>query len=280
MSDVDDATISAGVDQVPVAADAPLVDTGGDEVMAGCEPLSHVGTREAGVLVLHGFTGNPSSMRNQAEAFAELGFHVEMPRLPGHGTTIGDMLTTSWIDWTREVEAAYQRLAERVSAIVVMGLSMGGSLTLWTGLAHPEVNGLVCVNPATQPQPDEVMEMLAEMLEDGITVMPAIGSDIADESVAEIAYDGTPVGPLLSLNSDGLTPMADRYGELVMPVVVFVSRNDHVVDPASSEYLAANVGGACEVVWLDRSFHVATQDFDRDRITAGAASFIAQVTGA
>lgn len=249
-------------------------------VMADCEPLSHVGNRNAGVLVLHGFTGNPSSMRLQGEALAALGYHIEMPRLPGHGTSIDDMLTTSWADWTGAVEAAYQRLAERVPAIVVMGLSMGGSLTLWTGLGHPEVKGLVCVNPATQPQPDDVMEMLAEMLEDGITVMPAIGSDIADETVQEISYDGTPVGPLLSLNNDGLAPMAKRYGELTMPMLVFVSRNDHVVEPASSEFLAANVGGACELVWLDRSFHVATQDFDRDLITAGSAAFVARVTGA
>ena len=249
-------------------------------VMAGCEPISHRGTRSAGVLVLHGFTGNPSSMRLQAEAFAELGYHVEMPRLPGHGTSLADMLTTSWSDWSGEVEAAYQRLVSRTEAIVVMGLSMGGSLTLWTGLKHPEVKGLVCVNPATQPQPDEVVAMLAEMLDDNVTVMPGIGSDIADPDVAEIAYEGTPVAPLLSLNNDGLAPMADRYGEMTMPILVFVSRNDHVVEPANSEYLAANVGGDCELVWLDRSFHVATQDFDRDLITSRSAAFVAQVTGA
>ena len=249
-------------------------------VMAGCEPLSHDGIRSAGVLVLHGFTGNPSSMRLQAEAFAALGYHVELPRLPGHGTTLDDMLTTSWADWSGAVEAAYQRLAARTESIVVMGLSMGGSLTLWTGLHHPEVKGLVCVNPATRPQPDDVLAMLAEMLDEGTAVMPAIGSDIADPDVAEIAYDGTPVKPLLSLNNDGLAPMVDRYGELTMPILVFVSHNDHVVEPANSEHLAANVGGDCDLVWLDRSFHVATQDFDRDLITSRAVAFVAQVTGA
>ena len=59
------------------------------------------------MLVLHGFTGNPSSMRGLAEAMAGAGFHVEMPRLPGHGTTVEDMMTTGWADWTGEVEAAY-----------------------------------------------------------------------------------------------------------------------------------------------------------------------------
>ena len=113
--------------------------------------MSHVGTTDVGVLVLHGFTGNPSSMRRLAEAMVALGHHVEMPRLPGHGTTIDDMLDTGWADWSGEVAAAHARLAERVESIVVMGLSMGGALTLWCGFNLPGIAGLVCVNPGDVP---------------------------------------------------------------------------------------------------------------------------------
>ncbi|NND76450.1 MAG: alpha/beta fold hydrolase [Ilumatobacter sp.] len=248
--------------------------------MPGAEPTSHVGARHAGVLMLHGFTGNPSSVRNQAQACVDAGFHVESPRLPGHGTAIEEMLDTGWADWSGEVEAAYARLAARVDQIVVMGLSMGGSLTLWTGLEHPDVRGLVCVNPATQTQPSEVLDMIAEMLADGVDVMPGIGSDIADPSAVEIAYPGTPLRPLLSFLNDGLAPITDRFGELAMPILLYTSRQDHVVDPASSEHLAATAGGAVEHVWLDRSYHVATQDYDRDTISAGAIAFVERVTGA
>src|ERR1700749_1310253 len=130
-------------------------------VLPGAEPWAHpaldpTGGRAAVALVLHGFTGNPSSMRGLAETFAAEGLHVELPRLPGHGTSLEDMLPTRWADWSAEVEAAYQRLAARAGKIVVAGLSMGGSLTLWTGLQHPEVAGLICVNPATAPQGAEV----------------------------------------------------------------------------------------------------------------------------
>ncbi len=69
-------------------------------------------------------------------------------------------------------------------------------------------------------------------------------------------------------------------GVLVLPVLIYTSHNDHVVPPENSEHIANTVGGAVEHVWLDRSFHVATQDFDRDDITAGAAAFVARVTGA
>lgn len=242
--------------------------------------MSHEGSRDAGVLVIHGFTGNPSSLRAQADSFAELGFHVELPRLPGHGTTLDDMLTTSWADWSREAEAAYQRLALRTENIVVMGLSMGGTLTLWVGLQHPDAAGLVLVNPAAVNQANDALTMIKEMVDDGVTVAPGIGSDIADPDATEIAYEGTPLVPLLSLNNDGIAPIVDRYGELAMPILLYTSKNDHVVPPAASDHLAATAGGAVEHVLLERSFHVATQDYDAADITAGATAFAARVTGA
>jgi carboxylesterase len=247
-------------------------------VLPGADAWSHDGTLDTGVLTIHGFTGNPSSMRGMAEALADAGFHVELPRLPGHGTALDEMLPTRWDDWTSEVEAAYQRLAARAQTVVVAGLSMGGSLTLWTGLQHPDVAGLVCVNPATMPAAPEVVAMLDEMLADGNETMPGIGSDIADPDVVESAYEGTPLRALRSLMIDGLTPMSERYGELKMPLRLFTSRQDHVVEPAGSEFLASHYGGPVEHTWLDRSYHVATQDYDRDLILAETVEFAKRVT--
>ncbi len=250
-------------------------------VIPGCEPFSHVGTGSTGVLVLHGFTGNPSSMTPQATAFAAAGLHVEQPRLPGHGTSLEDMMTTDWSDWSGEAAAAYDRLAERADKIVVIGLSMGGTLTLWTGLQRQDddrLKGLICVNAATVPQPDDVMAMVAEMLDDGTEVMPGIGSDIADPDVTEIAYEGTPLRQLVSLSNDGLAPIADRYGEITIPILIFSSVDDHVVPPASSEHLRDTAGGEVEFVVLERSYHVATQDYDRDLISEQSLAFIERVT--
>jgi carboxylesterase len=69
------------------------------DIIEGAEPWSHVGEGPHGALVVHGFTGNPGSMRGVAEALAAAGFHVEMPLLPGHGTRVEDMLPTRWADW-------------------------------------------------------------------------------------------------------------------------------------------------------------------------------------
>jgi carboxylesterase len=247
-------------------------------LIPGAEPWSHHGTSAHGALVVHGFTGNPGSMRGVAEALADAGFHVEMPLLPGHGTTIDDMLPTRWVDWAKAAEEAYQSLAERVDKVIVVGLSMGGALTLRLGADHPEIAGLVCINPATQPQADDVIAMLQAMIDGGTDIIPAIGSDIADPDAHESAYEGTPLVPLLSLVNDGLGPLGAEYPDMRQPLLLMNSPQDHVVDPAQSEFLAATYGGPIERISLDRSYHVATQDYDKDLVFRSTVEFARRVT--
>jgi carboxylesterase len=212
-------------------------------------------------------------MRGLAEAFAGAGLHVELPRLPGHGTAVDDMIATRWEDWAAEVEAAYQRLAARVPKVIVAGLSMGGTLALTVAADHPEIAALVLVNPAAQPFAIEVVELVQGMVAEGQELMPGIGSDIADPDVTESAYDGTPLRPFLSFTLDGIGPVSERYGQMTAPLLLFTSRNDHVVDPAQSDFLAEHYGGPVTRVLLDRSFHVATQDFDREQIFTESVAF-------
>ena len=252
-------------------------------LMPGAEPWSYEpqGTDSgAGVLLLHGFTGSPSSLREIAERLAGGGFHVELPCLPGHGTVVDDMLLTDWTDWSGEAARAHDRLAARTDRTVVIGQSMGGALALWTALQGPGISAVVCVNPVVLPQPPEVIEMLQELLDDGIEVVPGAGPDIADPDGTDISYEGTPVRPLLSLLDHGLTPMRDRFGEIDVPLRLFTSRQDHVVEPANSEHLAATFGGPVEHTWLERSYHVATRDHDRELIATETLAFVERVTAA
>ncbi len=247
-------------------------------LIPGADPWSHIGNGPHGALVLHGFTGNPGSMRGVAEALAAAGFHVEMPLLPGHGTVVDDMLPTRWADWAGAAEAAYLTIASRADKVIVVGLSMGGALALRIGADHPEVAGLVCINPATQPQAPEVLAMLQGMIDSGLEVMPAIGSDIADPDAHESAYDATPLRPLLSLVNDGLAPLASEYPRMRQPLLLLSSPQDHVVEPASADYLEASYGGPVERILLELSYHVATQDFDKELIFTSTVAFAERVT--
>jgi carboxylesterase len=250
-----------------------------DAQLAGCEPWSTDGGERAGhgVLVLHGFTGCPQSMRPLAEAFAAAGFAIEMPLLPGHGTTVDDMITTSWADWSAAAEAAYEGLATRCDKVVVAGLSMGGTLTAWLASRHPEIAGIVCVNPAVRV-PDEMVTLLRDTLASGVDRFPSIGGDVADPDVTETAYDAAPLAPLLSL-AEAAAALRDDLGKVACPVLLMTSPQDHVVQPSDSDELAAGVAGDVERVSLDRSFHVATIDHDRDLINEKAVDFAGRVTG-
>ena len=246
-------------------------------IIDGAEPWSHTGSGQDGAVVLHGFTGNPASMRGVATALADAGFHIELPLLPGHGTSLDDMLPTRWADWIGEAEAAYQRLAQRATHIVVVGLSMGGALTLRLGADHPEIAGLVCINPVAQPQQPEIIEMLQAMVAGGTPAIPGIGSDIADPDSQENAYDGTPLEPLLSLLLDGAEPNSHEYADMRIPLLLMNSPQDHVVEPAQAEYLVDRYGGPVERITLERSYHVATQDYDKELIFASTVEFSTRV---
>jgi carboxylesterase len=247
----------------------------GKDIVPGCEPWSAAGGPH-GVLVLHGFTGNPQSMRGLAAAFADAGFAVEQPLLPGHGTSVDDLQTTGWSDWSAAAEAAYHELAGRVDRVVVAGLSMGGSLSCWLASRHPEIAGIVCVNPAVSV-PEDMVAALREMLDGGVDRIPAIGGDVADPDQREKAYDATPLAPLLSLAA-----AADEFREdlakIACPVLIMNSPQDHVVEPVNSDILAAGVSGPVERVTLERSYHVATLDHDRDLISERAIEFARKVT--
>ncbi len=253
---------------------------GGDvtqlEVLPGCEAWSAQGGPH-GALVVHGFTGSPQSVRGLAEAFAAAGFTVELPRLPGHGTSVDDMITTGWDDWSAAAEAAFDDLAGRTDTVVVAGLSMGGALTAWLATRHPEIAGIVCINPVVDVG-EAVADMARDQLAAGTDRFPSIGGDVADPEGREKAYDAAPLAPLLSMH-EGTTALRDDLGKIACPLLLMTSAQDHVVPPVNSDMLAEAVSGPVERVTLERSYHVATLDYDKDLINDRAVAFARSLTG-
>lgn len=244
-------------------------------VMAGAEPFAHEGGPN-GVLVLHGFTGNPQSMRPLGAALAQAGYSVELPLLPGHGTAVEDMIPTRFADWAGAADSAYESLSAKCRQVAVAALSMGGTLACRLAERRPEIKGLVLVNPLVDPPADSYREVLRALIASGIEVAPGVGSDIAQEGVEELAYPGTPLTAALSL-FEGVDDVAAALGRIRCPVLLFSSRNDHVVPSSSGDVLVAGVSGPIERIWLKRSYHVATLDHDAAEIEAGTVSFMAEV---
>jgi len=212
-------------------------------------------------------------MRGLALALAGAGLTVELPLLPGHGTAIADMVPTGWEDWSGAAEAAYLELAARCGSVVVVGLSMGGTLAVWLGERHPEIAALVLVNPLIQPPDADTVAFIDAMIEGGDEVAPGIGSDIALEGAVETAYPELPLRAARSLFA-AAGDVADHLGSVTSPVLLFSSAEDHVVPPVSGDRLVEGVKGPVERIVLERSFHVATLDYDKDEIEARTVKFV------
>ena len=111
-------------------------------------PFRHDGS-DIGVLLCHGFPGAPGSMRDWADQLVDAGYTVRLPLLPGHGTKWPDANRTTFDDWLAEVTRAFQELRATCRAVVICGLSMGGTLTLRLAELYPAaVDGVVLVNPS------------------------------------------------------------------------------------------------------------------------------------
>jgi carboxylesterase len=245
-------------------------------IIPGAEPLFHEGG-PVGALVIHGFTGNPVTMRPLADAFVAGGFTVSMPRLPGHGTTIEDMLTTGWPEWSAEAERAYQELAAKTEKVVVAGLSMGGTLTAWLAAHHPEIAGIILINAAVKPYDPDSKSFIQAMIDAGDVIAPGVGADLADPDAHEPAYDGSPLPSLLTM-FDAVDDLQGRLGDITCPALVMQAPQDHVVDPSSADHVAGLLGGPVERLSLDRSYHVATLDYDKELINERSVEFARKVT--
>jgi carboxylesterase len=234
------------------------------------------GTEAIGVLVLHGFTGSPGTMQPLTDGLRAAGFDVTVPTLPGHATVVDDMVPTRWDDWSSAAEAAYLEVAARFERVVVAGLSMGGTLTCWLASRHPEIAGIVCVNPLVLPRDPAEIAFIDELIAAGEVLTDAVGDDIAMPGVIEPCYDKTPLAALRSLLG-AVHDLQDGLGRITMPLLLLTSVEDHVVDPLNSDHLANSVSGPAERVRLERSYHVAVLDYDQDLIVDRSVEFITKL---
>ena len=232
--------------------------------------------RRIGVLLSHGFTGSPASIRPWAEHLAEQGYAVRVPLLPGHGTTWQEMNRTGWADWSTAIEATYADLAARCDAVVVGGLSMGGTLALWLASRHPEIAGVVVVNPAVTSTNKQLLAL--PLLKHVVPSMPGLANDVKKPGVVEHGYDRTPLRALASL-VDAWKRLRPDLPAITAPLLMFRSAEDHVVDPSSARMILQRVSSRdARELLLPDSYHVATLDNDAPTIFAESATFVERVT--
>ncbi len=243
-------------------------------VASAAAPFETQGVGTIGVLLCHGFTGSVASLRPWAEGLVDAGFEVSAPRLPGHGTDWRELNRTDWSDWYACVERARDDLAHRVDQVIVGGLSMGGALALRLAEREP-LAGLILVNPSVASRDTSMLALPA--LKHLKSSVNAIGNDIAKPGQDEGSYPRTPLAAAHSMTKLWADVRA-HLDQVRVPVLLMTSRTDHVVDALSAELLEKALPDVRRV-WLERSYHVATLDYDADLILAESIDFIRRCTG-
>jgi len=239
-------------------------------------PFSADGGR-VGVLLSHGFTGSPASMRPWGEFLAGHGLTVRVPRLPGHGTTWQEMNRTGWQDWYAAAEAALDELLDRCERVVVGGLSMGGCLALRLAQQRGrDVASVMLVNPAVASENRQLRAV--PVLKWLVASRPGIGNDIKKPGVDEHCYPRVPLKALHSMMQMWRQTCED-LPKVTQPLLMFRSAEDHVVEPLSARLIAQRVSSRdLDEHVLEDSYHVATLDNDAPAIFDESLKFIARTT--
>jgi carboxylesterase len=230
-----------------------------------------------GVLVLHGFTGNPYSMRPLAERIASAGYSVELPRLPGHGTSLEDLVPRRWSDFVEVALTGYDELAERCERVAVVGLSVGGGLTAMIAEERPSIAGCVFINPMLKGPGAEMEQGLRDLIDSGLEVLATDGgSDIKKEGTTEAKYEGWPLRALQSVIA-GVEVVDANLASITAPSLLLSSRVDHTVAPENGDEIVEKSSGPVERIWLEESYHVATLDNDQELVERSTVEFLAKV---
>jgi len=245
-------------------------------IIPTAEPFFFPGNR-IGCLLIHGYTGAPKEMRWMGEYLGNLGYTVFGVRLAGHATQPQDMLRTNWQDWVTSVEDGYNLLKGWVDQVFVIGLSMGGILSLLFASQHP-VSGVVAMS-TPYALPDDPRLPFIRIISLFIPWVKQGSSDWHNPEAAKdhISYPYFPTKAVIQLR-DLLSEMRSALPLVQVPVLLIHSRQDTGVVPRNAEQIHSLLGSQDkQLYWVENSGHVIPREPDRDLAFKTTHEFIERV---
>ena len=229
--------------------------------------------KEVGILLVHGFTGSPASMRPWAEYLNQRGYTVKVPLLPGHGKTPHDLNLVKWQEWPAKVESDLQELLRTCRKVFICGLSMGGGTTLNIATRYSkDLAGIILVNPMIHVK--FVPHQLAWAISRFQKMRDSVGDDIKRPGITEYGYDALPAVGVYELLKM-LHYTRKRLHDVTAPMLLFHSVDDHTLPVTNTEIVMKGVGSRQKQrIELVNSYHVATLDYDQEVIFENSRLFI------
>jgi len=243
-------------------------------LMPGAEPFFFQ-AGPVGCLLLHGWGGTCDSMRYLGTRLREADITAFAPLLPGYGTSPADLAQTRAVDWVHAAEDHLQALHEVCPILFVVGLSMGGIMTLYLGEMFPDiVSGIVPINGGVYINSPELAGMAFRR--DLPDIVPSWDDSILlkDRSVTEVAYRQIARATIVDVL--GLAKIVEEMlPVLTAPILMLQSKDDKVLPPSNAPSVIKRVGSSDKrFVILENSYHVATMDYDRDIVAQEVIDFV------
>lgn len=245
------------------------------------EPFYFKGN-STGLLLLHGLTGSPSEMRFLGEHLAAEGFTVSGILLSGHGTSVEDLARKRWQDWVKDAENGILELRRTCTFVVVIGLSMGGLLSLELG-ERGLVDGVAVLNA-----PMVLVDWRARFVGLAKPFLSYVektlegetrSAAISGEAGARFQYTKFPVAALASLNS-AIPRVRRRLGRITCPTLVMQSTKDRTVSPKSARILTEGLTGTrTDLIYWENSGHILTLGPEREAVALEVGRFVKKIVG-
>lgn len=228
-----------------------------------------------GCLVLHGFTGTPSSVRPLSEALAAKGYSVYAPLLSGHGTTLSDLNRCTGEDWQNDVKRGYEKLLQTgCEQVVLLGFSMGGILASLFAQEH-ECAGLVLISTPIRMRQYLINAVRLTKLIPFVEYKPKKGQKANPYSEG---YNGLATQKLNDLKALTIKTRGGLY-KIKSPVLVLQSGLDNRVDLVSVDITKYGVGSKdVRFVLLKDSHHSCVYGPEKDTVIEKSLEFIADIT--
>ncbi len=208
-------------------------------------------------------------------------------RLNGHATDIEDMRRSHWTDWTASVEDGFHLLSGSVDRVYLVGLSMGGVLSL---LMSTRLNVAGVIAMATpyklSRDPRNYPVWFIKLYGRFVKYVPKSGevpgaSWFDKEAFAShVSYSRNPVSSVAELKAL-LHEMQAALSEVRKPVILIHSKDDPYVLPENMEKIYAGLVALHTSdktkLYVTGSGHVVTRDAARGQVFDAALEFIRRV---
>lgn len=239
-------------------------------------PFHHVGSNGQAVVLVHGFTGVPAHFRPLGRYLHDRGYTVLAPLLAGHGSSPADMALTRGDDWIHAAEEAVESVARAHDTVHLVGLSMGGLISILIG-ARGTISTISTINAPVTFRDKRIhltpfLHRLRPMVHWPEEEPPDLDPEVADLWLPSRSHPTRAAADLLSISrrAHGVATT------VTSPTLVIQSLADETVDPRSGRQLAEAFGEDCRLVWLRRSIHNALLDSERDLIHRAVLERIAE----